>query len=423
MRNGVVFPQAIMLSHDEQRERLAAATPQALPRAVVAGDPCYDRISVSAARRSRYRRVLGARSDTTVVVVTSTWGRQSLFGAYPELLSELVAELSLDEHLVAAILHPNIWFAHGPLQIRSWLADARRAGLRIVPPARGWQQTILAADVVIGDHGAVSGYAAAAGIPTMLAIFPESEVAPGSAVARLGGVAARLAHGEPFEPQLRAALRLHDPRRAAEVAELASSEPDRSAQLLRSAFYRLMDLPEPQHEPPVLPYPAGELRPEREPVCATWTACAWEGARVVRLRRWPADVVARRQRGPRAAEAHLVVRADHPRRDLRGAAAIVLLTGRRTGEDVDARLAALLRARPSCVLAAAIDGGRRCRIRHRDGTTLLLRLTGAVIDPAALPSACYGWLIRTGSMADLPEELTVHIGQSSATVSITRLPD
>jgi hypothetical protein len=119
----------------------------------------------------------------------------------------VLAELDLDRHVVCTALHPNVWYAHGPAQIELWLGDCLRAGLRIIPPVRGWQQALLAADVVIGDHGAVTGYAAALGKPTILATFPEQDVVADSAIGALGRVAPRLDQQRPLASQLREASR------------------------------------------------------------------------------------------------------------------------------------------------------------------------------------------------------------------------
>ncbi|OLF11685.1 hypothetical protein BLA60_12210 [Actinophytocola xinjiangensis] len=200
VQDGTVVPRAIVLSHDTELERLAATVPDAVGAAVVAGDPCYDRLIASRPNRNRYREMLGAPSRTSIVLVSSTWGANSLFGRSPDLIARLLAELDTDRHTVCAVLHPNIWYAHGPAQVRLWLADCLRAGLRLVPPAAGWQQALLAADVVIGDHGAVSGYAASLGLPTLLAAFPEDDVVTGSAIEALGATAPRLDLTGPLEP-------------------------------------------------------------------------------------------------------------------------------------------------------------------------------------------------------------------------------
>lgn len=409
LRDGEVFADAIVLSHREQLDRLAQATPAALDRAVVAGDPCFDRLITSAARRRDYRRALGV-DEETVVVVSSTWGENSLFGRHPDLLSELVGELTLD-HAVAAVLHPNVWFAHGPGQVRRWLGDALRSGLRLVPPFRGWQQAILAADAVIGDHGAVTGYAAAIGVPTLLATFPDEEIARGSAIETLGEKAPVLDQDRPFEEQIHDAIEYHHAGSGSDVAELTSSMPGKAADLLRALFYRLMELPEPAHPPLLVPYPTDELRPEHQAVAATWIATEWLDDQVVQLHGWPADVTARRGRGPRATEAHLVVHADHPRRDLRGNASIVVCPP-------DRDLASALRQRAACQLAVTVDPDGTYRILHRDGDQLTVAARSP--DPAIVASAVHSWTVHKGHWGALPTELTIKTGTRAIPVTINR---
>ncbi|MES9807201.1 hypothetical protein [Streptomyces cinereoruber] len=69
---------------------------------------------------------------------------------------------------MAVVLHPNIW--HGPGQIRARLDRARldrarRGGLTLIDPVHGWRQTLLAADPVLGDFGAVAYHSAAGSGP------------------------------------------------------------------------------------------------------------------------------------------------------------------------------------------------------------------------------------------------------------------
>src|SRR4051794_30557546 len=77
VHHGTVVPSAVVLAHRDEFGRL---TPQALPKAVLGGDPCLDRILASRAHRERHRAALGARPDTTIVAVCSTWGPKSLLG-------------------------------------------------------------------------------------------------------------------------------------------------------------------------------------------------------------------------------------------------------------------------------------------------------------------------------------------------------
>jgi hypothetical protein len=430
LHNGIVVPEVVVLAHERERDRLELVTPEALDRAVVAGDPCYERMRASTAEQRDYRTALGANPDTTIVTVSSTWGPGSLLGQHPDLISDLVSELELDDHLVTAVVHPNVWFAHGPWQLRTWLADALRSGLRLIPPIRGWQQTILASNAVIGDHGAVTGYAAALGIPTLLASFPHDEIAPGSAIDLLGRAAPRLNPRQPLADQVRAAIAEHDRQSMAEVTALASSLPDDSAQTLRSTFYKLMDLPEPHYGVPVFPYPAADLRPHHKDVQACWVTCerdttnnagnnpSGNGDAVddrVLVHRWPADVTARSRRGPRATDALLAVHSTHPRRDLRNDADIIVLPDDQS-RHVDDVLTRTLRQRPGCTIAVAAIGGGRYRVYHRQAGALEIRPREPLPEP--LPAAIAAAVIHNSWHGRVrsgwpPRSLTVRVGTRS----------
>lgn len=242
MRDGRIPASAIILSHDHELDALAESCPEALPMAVVAGDGCIDRMRASLPFRENYRRALGVGPGDTLVTISSTWTTESTFGRCPGLYRELAAS---DEVRVAAVLHPNIWDIHSSWQVRSWLADCPR--LLVIPPEEGWRATMIASDVVIGDHGSTTQYAAAVGTPMLLATCPD--VREGSLAHVLAGAAPWLEPGRPAVEQLSGA------RHVPGFAELISSRLDRSGAILRAAMYRLLRLDEPARALPVSPVP------------------------------------------------------------------------------------------------------------------------------------------------------------------------
>ena len=120
----------------------------------------------------------------------------------PELLPWLADELPPDKYRIAMILHPNIWAWHGRRQVLAWYAGCLQREAIVVPPEEGWRAVLAAADVVVGDHGSVTTYAAAAGVPVLLASFPREEVEPGSPSDVAGRIAPHLCPGSRSIPQL-----------------------------------------------------------------------------------------------------------------------------------------------------------------------------------------------------------------------------
>jgi len=87
--HGRTISAAIVLPTRGQVERLRRSCPEAARIAVVAGDPCYDRLAASMSARDSYRRALRI-GDRKLVAVSSTWGPGSLLSRRPELLKELL---------------------------------------------------------------------------------------------------------------------------------------------------------------------------------------------------------------------------------------------------------------------------------------------------------------------------------------------
>ncbi|WP_447006049.1 hypothetical protein ACRAKI_06015 [Saccharothrix isguenensis] len=261
LHNGRVLASALVLAHEDEREVLRRQCPQALDVAVVAGDPCYDRLVASLPHRDRYRAALGAEPGQQVVVVSSTWGLDSLFARFEDLVPTLLEELTPQGFRVVALVHPSAWFGHGRRQVDAWLAECRDAGLVVVGPHVDWRAALIAADHVVADHGSVGVYAAAIGRPVVLVDAPvRIATSAGSAQELLRRTAPRYRPGRPMRQQFSEAA-----ARAAElgdaVRERLTSQPGRSSAELRRVMYGLLDIPEPGRHRAVPPVPTpGEPR-------------------------------------------------------------------------------------------------------------------------------------------------------------------
>ncbi|WP_413103909.1 hypothetical protein [Streptomyces sp. Inha503] len=256
MHRGRLLPTALSLTHDDELAVLRESCPEAVPVAVVTGDVCFDRLAASVPLREHYRRALDVRAGQRLVVVTSTWQPESAWGSHPDLLDRLLGELPPEKYRVAAVLHPNIWGVHGAWQVRAWLVDCLRAGLLLLPPQEGWRAALVAADVVIGDHGSVTSYGAAIGAPVVLAPpVQECFLRLGSLAETVGRNAVRLQLDSPLPGQLRAAMQRRSRIHQRYVAGMITSRPGQAAQILRRTMYRLLDLPEPDRTLTVTPVP------------------------------------------------------------------------------------------------------------------------------------------------------------------------
>jgi hypothetical protein len=260
VHDGTVVPAALVLPHHAELGRLARTCPEAVPTAVVAGDPSYDRLEASLANQAAYRRSFGVADGQRLIVVTSTWGPRSLLGSRFELLPKLVAELSGPDYRIMALLHPNAWFGHGTWQIRAWLADCLRNGLSLLPPEADWRAALAAADCVIGDHGSVTLYGAVADVPVLLAGFPAGDIDPDSALAELAATAPRATPQGSARETVERAFAEYRPGMHRAAVERITSEPGRFNRNMRQLMYRLMRLPQPSTLPVTRPVAPSFLR-------------------------------------------------------------------------------------------------------------------------------------------------------------------
>ncbi|WP_241562202.1 hypothetical protein [Streptomyces hoynatensis] len=411
------------VSHPGQAGQLAAARPDLAGRTLLVGDPCYDRLLDSRAARTRYRRALGLQEGDgrRLVVVSSTWGTQSLIGTVPDLPRRLLAELPLDDYAVAAILHPNVWFGHSPWQIRTLQRAALDAGLLLIPPFAGWQAAVLAGDIVLGDHGSVTLYAAALGRPVLLAAFGEESV-PGTAMDGLGRRAPRLDAAKGLREQIESELACHRPETAGELARLAFQDPGTALARLRSAVYGLLHLaepPAPVRRPAAFADPVPERRRDTAQVINS-VLVREAGAWVIEVRRFPAAARPGREESDRSFS-HLVSDlADGGHGWAESASVVTRGDPVSSAEESLRRLAALRHGHPGCALAAVRlpDGG--ALLLTRDGRTVRAAGRGEPDDPAVLSAVGYVCLRAGLPMAGA---FRVRLGGRAREVSLSPWPE
>jgi hypothetical protein len=300
----------LVLSHPDQQAQLVATNPDVAGQTVVTGDPTFDRLRASLPLREQYRRSVHA-DGRTVVLVSSTWSSESALGRWRELPRRLLAELPADEYRVCAALHPNIWDWHEPIVVRTWLADCLDAGLHLVPATQGWQAALLAADLVVGDHGSVTLLAAALGTPVLLAAVG-AEVVPGTPVDELARIAARLDPREDLRGQVDKAIAAHDPRRFTAVTDRVLAHTGEATQRLRDLLYRELSLAPPTRQPPLYRFPEAET--DAQPATAFDVYAAYTDPATVTLLRYPRPVHDPADQFPGLSR-HLAVdaRTDEPR--------------------------------------------------------------------------------------------------------------
>ncbi|MDH6111597.1 hypothetical protein P3T36_006777 [Kitasatospora sp. MAP12-15] len=391
----------LTVSHPEQERQLVAAQPSTAGRTVLVGDPCFDRLRTSSRWRDRYRAAFGVSQGQRLVLLSSTWGSGSLIANRPGLPAALLAQLPADEFRVALVLHPNVWSGHGAWQVRSMLQTAVEAGLVVIDPTNGWQQGLVASDLVIGDHGSVTLYGAAIGRPVLLGAFGAESV-PQTAGYALRSAAAWLATGVALRAQVDEAMAGHRPDRFAEISERAFADPGHAQPKIRQLVYDLLELTVPDgsdrgtHMYPPPPPPAGNRVTSM--LVETTTVGGSAEQVCVEVRRYPAAVA--EEGGERDGVFwHLACDVDEPDTRLSESASVLLRGGAAVSQELGlSRIADMLADFPGAQLAAlaAEDG---CLLGLRDGGVLMAAApTGPQPAPGLAAAGVYACL-RLGSRA------------------------
>jgi hypothetical protein len=191
-----------------------------------------------------------------LVVASSTWGGDSLLGSALHQLERLVEQLPRPEYRVVLLTHPNVVAAYGAYQLRAWWGHLADKGLILTRPEQDWEPFLVAADYIVGDHGSVTLYGAAVGVPVLLGAYRPAAVHPDSGAAALGAIAPRLIGSMPVIEQLSQADEQFDAGAMARVATLISSEPGGFARHTRSLLYGILGLGQPAAPARVVDVPA-----------------------------------------------------------------------------------------------------------------------------------------------------------------------
>ncbi|WP_153068663.1 translation initiation factor 2 [Streptomyces orinoci] len=391
------------LAHPSQLDRLAEHCPPAAARATVVGDPTLDRLLESAALREDYRAALGT-GGRRLIVLTSTWGPESLLAARPGLPARLAAELPYDGYQLALVVHPNEYSATGGFDLAQELAPALGAGMVLARPHEEWAALLVAADAVITDHGSTALYAAALDRPVLTAADGGPELIPGSPMDRLLTHSPRLAGRESID----AALHAHRPGSARSLVQEAFAEQGRALELLRREVYAQLGLTPPPGPVTAAPLPRPGPPPQRPSAFAVRTHRQGDEVRVERFAAHlapPAQHLAAEygSAGERATHSAGLLY-------LRAGAAPAAEQG--TGWTVDGWTRRILAERPACRMAAVILPSGECVARPRGAGLFSVRTEprrepdGRLVfpDPAAALSAVYAAADR------LPGDLTCGIG-------------
>jgi hypothetical protein len=395
LRDGRV---SMVVSHAEQEEQLRRSHPETAGHCVVVGDTAYDSLVASTSLRGHYRRMLGLRRGQRLVVVTSTWGEDSLIGSRPELPQRLLAELPADEYRVALILHPNIASWHGGQRVDDQtLAFSDLAGLLRIPPDQGWHATMIAADLVVGDNGSVTLYGAALDRPALLGNAATGLV-PGTPPEEMAETVSMLSLELPLREQVDRAIETHRPGRFDSLRDRMFAHQGKAAEALRELIFAKLDLAVPATPATSTAVPAP--RPEVRKARSFHVQSRMVRPGHVEVLRFPLPAAVKRERPGYLA--HLCVGDGELLLSALENASVIVQDTVTEADEAAGWIAETLSAYEPFMAVAAVDDG--CVIGTRDGRSM--RCAGGPRLDAMLVSSGVYTLMRLGAVADGPVTVT-----------------
>ncbi|MBM7776171.1 hypothetical protein JOD54_006375 [Actinokineospora baliensis] len=142
------IPVAVGVSVAADRAAAEATIPGAVGRTFVMGDPTWSRVLAVAHRRAEFRAFLDVPERARLVGVAC---------ARPDVAARVLSRLPFDEFRVVSLV-PG--------------AATDFGGLIALSPDSDWTAALIACDIVVGDPGPLTGYAAALG----RAVLPDNAV-------------------------------------------------------------------------------------------------------------------------------------------------------------------------------------------------------------------------------------------------------
>ncbi len=395
---GQVYPAFIGLGHPEQLSRIF---PEGRAHAVLVGDLVMDKLVANRHQRRKIRDQLGV-GDRQLICVSSTWGDHSTVGTQLSMVKRLVAELPSDEYVVALVAHPNVWIGGSPYELRMEFDDQLDSGLLLID-LTCWQAALVAADLLIGDHGSVSNYAAGLGLPVLIAADGDAELHPASPVSWLHARLPRVDHAAPLRRQVERVLAEHRRDRWREYTQEIFGLPGKGLEATANAVRALMNVPPLRRTP----RPKAVRMPKvHEGNPLTSYRVVLRPGEVGHVERHPAHVTT----PATVSESILVALAEEVCPTTRDNAEVLVHTERLPAEEAQTWLKEALIDCPSAALVAAAteDGG--VALLFSDG----MRLTAARGDPFVAAVAVYWW--RLGRLPTTARTFVLTMGNKTHTV-------
>jgi len=226
------------------RDRAVAGDPALKDVITVVGDLRSDRLLSLRGQRDQIRAEYGFRPDQTVVLVQSTWGRQSIMERWGQQLLEEALRLQQQSPLrFIASTHPLHWSGRRAAEhpYGEYLLSLEPQGLSVVRPQDDWARSMIASDLVITDNTSLSATYCQLGKPLIFIDLPIGTIPPGSTVDRLYHISPHLHDPQDLEATIASVSLEYPYDRLIQIASEVNSFPGKAAEKMRHELLALLN--------------------------------------------------------------------------------------------------------------------------------------------------------------------------------------
>jgi len=187
---------------------------------------------------------MGIKGDEKVVFIVSTWGPNSLFRKWGSSIIHEARKIK-DKYRFIISIHP-LEYKENPMGRRvldEYIDALKEEGFYIREPGEDWKQYLIACDLIITDHTALSLHGALIRRPFVYVPIPEGIVEQESPVSLLKNISPKLRDdAQDLQDKITEALNSYRYDHLEEVAKTINSYPGESKKRITKEIYELLGL-------------------------------------------------------------------------------------------------------------------------------------------------------------------------------------
>jgi hypothetical protein len=238
-----------IFASSEYEKKIAVGYDQEYNRVVkVVGSLQDDQLLDLMQQRSTIRNTFGIKDEEVVVFIVSTWGQNCLFRRWGTKVINEALKIK-DKYRFIISIHPLEYGKNpaGKEKLEQYFKSLAAEGFLIREPQEDWKKYLIACDLIITDHTALSAHGALIKRPFVYVPIPDDIVEPESPISLLKNISPKLRDdAQDLQDKIQEALNDYPYGLLDDVAKAINSYPGESKKRINEEIYHLLKLAPPE---------------------------------------------------------------------------------------------------------------------------------------------------------------------------------